>query len=42
MDDLAAALAGKEILVPPNCPSDGVTVAMILSDGAPVELLEFR
>ncbi len=41
VDDLAAALEGKEILVPPNSPSAGVTVAMILSDGAPVELLEF-
>jgi hypothetical protein len=42
VDDLAAALEGKEILVEPNSPSNGVTVAMILSDGAPVELLEFR
>jgi hypothetical protein len=42
VDDLAQALAGREILIPPNCPSEGVTVAMILADGAPVELLEFR
>ena len=42
VDDLAAAIAGKEILIAPNSPSEGVTVAMILSDGAPVELLEFR
>jgi hypothetical protein len=42
VDDLAAALAGKEILIAPNSPSEGVMVAMILSDGAPVELLEFR
>jgi hypothetical protein len=41
VDDLAAALAGKEILTPPNSPSEGVTVAMILDHGAPVELLEF-
>ncbi len=40
--DLAAALAGKEILIPPNCPSGGVTVAMIEDNGAPIELLEFR
>ena len=42
VDDLAAALEGREILIEPNSPSEGVTVAMILADGAPVELLEFR
>ena len=41
VDDLAAALEGKQILVPPNSPAEGFTVAMILDDGAPVELLEF-
>ncbi|MGP8172918.1 MAG: VOC family protein [Terracidiphilus sp.] len=41
VDDLAAALEGKEILTPPNSPSEGVTVAMIVDNGAPVELLEF-
>jgi hypothetical protein len=42
VDDLAAAIAGKEILTDPNSPSEGVLVAMILDSGAPVELLEFR
>lgn len=42
VDDLAAALEGREILIEPNSPSEGVTVAIILADGAPVELLEFR
>ena len=42
VDDLARALEGKEILVAPNSPSPGVTVAMILDEGAPIELLEFR
>jgi hypothetical protein len=41
VDDLEAALEGKEILVAPNSPSAGVKVAMILDDGAPVELMEF-
>ena len=41
VDDLAKALEGKEILTPPNSPSEGVMVAMIVHDGAPVELLEF-
>lgn len=42
VDDLQAAIAGQQILTAPNSPSDGVTVAMILDSGAPVELLEFR
>jgi hypothetical protein len=41
VDDLAAALEGKDILVAPNSPAAGIKVAMILDDGAPVELLEF-
>ena len=41
VDDLAAALEGKEILTPPNSPSEGVMVAMILDQGAPVELIAF-
>jgi len=42
VDDLDAALEGKQILIPPNSPSSGVRVAFILDDGAPIELLEFR
>jgi hypothetical protein len=42
VDNLQAAIEGKEILTAPNSPSEGVTVAMILDSGAPVELLEFR
>lgn len=38
--DLEAALEGKEILIPPNSPSEGVRVAFIAESGAPVELLE--
>lgn len=40
VDDLAAALEGQEILIAPNSPSPGVTVAFIVSDGAPVEFLQ--
>jgi hypothetical protein len=39
--DLASELAGREILIPPNSPPDGVRVAFIVENGAPVELLEF-
>ncbi len=41
VDDLEAELAGKEVLIPPNSPSPGVTVAFIVDDGAPVEFLHF-
>ena len=41
VDNLDAALEGKQILIPPNSPSPGVRVAFILDDGAPIELLEF-
>ena len=42
VDDLDAALEGKEILIPPNSPSPGVRVAFIIDDGAPIELLELE
>jgi hypothetical protein len=41
VDDLAAEIAGKEILIAPNSPSPGVTVAFIVENGAPVEFLQF-
>jgi hypothetical protein len=41
VDDLDAALAGKEILIQPNSPTPGVTVAFIVDDGAPIEFLHF-
>ena len=41
VDNLDAALEGKQILIAPNAPSRGVRVAFILDDGAPIELLEF-
>ena len=42
VDDLEAAIKGKQILTAPNSPSEGVRVAMILDNGAPVELIQFR
>ncbi len=41
VDDLEAALAGKEVLIAPNSPTPGVRVAFIVDHGAPVEFLEF-
>jgi hypothetical protein len=40
VDDLDAALIGQQILIAPS-PSEGVVVAFVLVDGAPVELLQF-
>jgi hypothetical protein len=42
VDDLEKALEGKEILYGIQTPSDGVRTAMIVDNGAPVELMEFR
>ena len=41
VDDLDAALAGKEVIYPPFVPFAGVRSAMILDHGAPVEIMEF-
>lgn len=41
VDDLSAEIAGKEVLIAPNSPSPGVTVAFIIENGAPVEFLQF-
>jgi len=42
VDDLMAAIKGKEVLIEPNSPSEGVMVAFIVDNGAPVELMEIR
>lgn len=41
VDDLEAEMAGHEVLIQPNSPSPGLTVAFIVDDGAPVELMRF-
>jgi hypothetical protein len=40
VDDLDAALEGKDILIAPNSPGPGIRVAFIVENGAPVEFLE--
>lgn len=42
VDDLDAALEGQEVICPPGSPSAGVRAAMIVVDGAPVELIWFQ
>jgi hypothetical protein len=41
VDDLEAALEDKDVVLQPTELYPGARVAMIVSDGAPVELLEF-
>jgi hypothetical protein len=41
VDDLEGELRGQQILISPNRPSEGVTVAFIVHNGAPVEFLHF-
>jgi len=41
VDDLRDALKGKKVIIEPNSPSPGVTVAFIEEAGAPIEFLEF-
>ena len=40
VDDIESALADQKIIIAPNSPSDGVVVAFIEVEGAPVELLQ--
>lgn len=38
--DLDAAIAGREVLIPPNSPSEGLRVAFVVEHGAPIEFME--
>lgn len=42
VDNLEEALAGKELLVETFSPGDGVRVAFIVYNGAPIEFMEIR
>jgi len=41
VDDLDAALAGREVIIAPNFPCPEVRVAFIRENDAPVELMQF-
>ncbi len=41
VDDLEEAIAGKEVIFRPFSPYAGVRAAMIIENGAPIEVLEF-
>ena len=40
VDDIDAALAGQEVLIEPFEPMEGLKVAFILDEGAPVEFMQ--
>jgi hypothetical protein len=42
VENLAEAIKGRRILIEPNSPSDGVQVAFIEDNGAPVELMQVQ
>ena len=42
VEDVHKAIQGKEVLIEPNSPSEGVLVAFIIENGAPVEFIEFK
>ena len=42
VDDLQAAIDGRDILIKPNSPTNGVIVAFIVDNGAPIEFLQFE
>jgi len=42
VDDLDAAIVGQSLIGRITSPSKGTRVAMIIHDGAPIELIEFR
>jgi len=41
VDDLQAELEGAEVLLEPFSPMEGVTVAFVVEEGAPIEFLQF-
>lgn len=42
VENLDESLKGQKIIVAPNSPSEGLTVAFIEVNGAPVELMEYK
>lgn len=42
VDNLLEAIKGKKVIIPPNSPSDGVQVAFIEENGAPIEFIQTK
>ena len=41
VDDIDAALQDQKVIIKPNSPSEGLTVAFIEVNGAPIELMQY-
>lgn len=41
VDNLEAALEGQKVIIQPNSPSEGLVVAFIEINGAPIELMQY-
>ena len=41
VEDIKAELVGKNVIIKPNSPSEGLIVAFVEVNGAPVELMEY-
>jgi len=41
VDDIYKAIEGQEVIIQPNSPSEGVIVAFIVHNHAPVEFLQY-
>ena len=42
VENLAEAIKGKKVIIPPNSPSDGVQVAFIEENGALIEFIQVK
>ena len=42
VDDVIAAIKGKKVIIPPSSPSEGVLVAFIEENGAPIEFIQVK
>lgn len=42
VDDISEAIKGKKVLIEPNSPSEGIIVAFIEENGAPIEFIQTK
>jgi hypothetical protein len=42
VDNLEAEIQDQEVLIAPNNPSEGIAVAFIVENGAPIEFIQFE
>ncbi len=42
VDDIYQAIKGQKVIIDPNSPSEGLVVAFIEVNGAPVELMQYE